>query len=196
MNCYILAGGQSRRFGRDKLLFKLNSKPTISYVVEAVLRAGLTPILVSKEPGKFEFLEGVQSLADELDFQSPVAGLYTAMNHCPEESFLLLAGDMPLIKPKLIRFLIDSYEGPITLVSIKAKLYPTLGVYSTSLIDKLRDYIEQGNRSIVGFLQRVGYKEVIEPEVASVDERLVSILNLNTPEDLREILKYLKDEDR
>ncbi len=196
MRCYILAGGQSRRFGRDKLLFKLNSKPTISLVVDAVLKAGLQAYILTKDTRKFDFIQEAQVIEDEVGFQSPLAGLYTAMKHCTEDKFLLLAGDMPLVKPEVIKFLLDSYEAPVTVVSIRAKLYPTFGVYSTSLLEKLEEYIEAGNRSMVGFLQRVGYKEVIEPDIATLDRNLESVLNLNTREDLIEILKYLRDEDK
>ncbi len=34
MECYILAGGKSKRFGEDKTLFNLLGKPMISHAVE------------------------------------------------------------------------------------------------------------------------------------------------------------------
>ena len=193
MECYILAGGESRRFGEDKLLFNLRGKPAVQYVVDAVLEVGLIPYVVTKDPSKFSSLQGAGVLGDSLSFQSPLAGLYTAMEHCNGDKFLLLGGDMPLVKPRAIKLLIDSYESPITIVSIKTKLYPTFCIYSTSLMERLEEYIERGFKSVVGFIRKVGYKEVIEEDMATVDPSLESVINMNTKEDAFKVLKYLQN---
>ncbi len=194
MRCYVLAGGQSRRFGEDKLLYKLKGKTTVERTLEAVIRAGLEPYLVAKDSDKFKNLQGIGVVEDLLQMQTPLVGLYTAMRHCDEDSFLLLAGDMPLVKPSVIEFLVSSYEPPTTVLSVKAKLYPTFCVYSTSLLDTLEDYMEAGHTSLKGFLRRVGFKEVIESDIAPLDPNLTSLLNMNTKEDMLKILKYIKDE--
>ncbi|NOZ88638.1 MAG: NTP transferase domain-containing protein, partial [Crenarchaeota archaeon] len=47
MTVFILAGGEGRRFGGDKLVALVDGEPGISRVVEAAWRAGAGEVLIS-----------------------------------------------------------------------------------------------------------------------------------------------------
>ena len=115
IECYILAGGQSRRFGEDKTLFPLKSKPCIQWVVEQAKSVCDRVFIVAKEPQKYSFMKGVELLKDILQEQFALAGLYTALSHTDQDKVVVLSADMPLIKGELISLIWERSKDKITL---------------------------------------------------------------------------------
>ncbi len=191
MECFILAGGQSRRFGEDKLLYRLNDLRTIDYVVRVAREVCSKVYIVTKDKEKFKDI-GVPLLEDLLPDQTPLVGIYTALMESSESPSLILSGDTPLIKPEVLKVLIEEYEEPITIFSIKGKVHPLIGIYSRELLPLLEDYLKLGGRSVIEFIEGVKYKTVTEEKLRDLDPELVSFLNMNTREDLRKVLEKLR----
>jgi molybdopterin-guanine dinucleotide biosynthesis protein A len=124
MECYILAGGQSRRFGEDKTLFPLKGKPCIQWVVEQAQRVCNRVFIVAKEPQKYSFLKGIELLKDILHGQFALAGLYTALSHTNQDKVVVLSADMPLIKGELISIVWERSKDK----TVKNALYSVEGV--------------------------------------------------------------------
>ncbi len=190
MECFILAGGESRRFGEDKLLYPFGDLRVVERVLQTAKEVSQRVYLVAKGRDKFSGLPA-EVLLDELPLQSPVVGLYTALRHASSSRVLLLSGDLPLLKPDVLKLLIRSYREPVTLFSIEGKLHPLIAIYSKDLLPEVKDYIDSGGRSMKGFLERVGYKTITEKEVLPLDPQLSSFLNLNTKDDLERALEIM-----
>lgn len=189
MECFVLAGGQSRRFGEDKLLFSLGGKRVIELVVSALKPVCSRLCLLTKEPEKFSFLSGVEVCKDLLQKQYALAGLYSALRELKGEKALVLAGDMPLIKPEVALYLWHRSRPPITVYNIKGKVYPLFGVYYKQVLEPLEEYIKTGGERLIDFLEKTGYAEIKEEEIKDIDPKLLSFINLNTKEDLQAIIK-------
>ena len=190
MECFILAGGQSRRFGEDKLLFKIRGIKTIERVIGSAREVCSKIYVVAKDRKKFRDL-GVEVVEDVLPDQAPIVGLYTALQMSPEDKIMILSGDLPLIKPEVLKLLIEEYEEPATVLYSDGKLHPLIGIYSRSLLPALEDYMKLGKRSLVGFLEQVKYKVVNEEDLRRVDPDLSSLMNMNTKEDLERIMERI-----
>lgn len=189
MECFVLAGGQSRRFGEDKLLFSLRGKRIIELVVSALKPVCQRLCLLTKEPEKFSFLSGVEVCKDLLQKQYALAGLYSALQKLKGEKALVLAGDMPLIKPEIALYLWNKSRPPITVYNIKGKVYPLFGVYYRWVLEPLEEYIKTGGERLIDFLEKTGYARIKEEEIKDIDPKLLSFINLNTKEDLQAIIK-------
>lgn len=50
MTGYILAGGLSRRFGRDKAMFLVEGEPLAARTARVLAEAGLDPVVLAREP--------------------------------------------------------------------------------------------------------------------------------------------------
>ncbi len=190
MECFILAGGQSRRFGEDKLLYRIGDLRTIDYVIKAAKSVCSKVYVVSKDREKFGDVEA-QVMEDVLPDQAPIVGLYTALRESSTGRALILSGDVPLIKPEVLKLLAEEYREPATLFSSEGKLHPLIGIYSRSLLPVLEDYLKLGRRSMVGFLESVSYKVIPEEKLRKVDPKLLSLLNMNTKEDLSRLLEIM-----
>lgn len=184
MKCFILAGGKSRRFGEDKLLYEIEGKKVIERVVGSAKSVCDEVFIVTKNPVKFEFLK-IPVILDKLPIQASIVGLYTALSHA-DEPVLILSGDLPLISPQVLKILMDSYEEPVTLAKTKDKLHTLIGVYSPKVTQTIKEFLRKKNYKLYKLVKKVGFKAVGFP-----DEYAPYFLNLNTKEDLR-ILREIK----
>jgi len=186
MKCYVLAGGRSRRFGTDKLLYPLFGVPVVERVVKTARSFFEEVYLVAKEEEKFAFL-GVPVLRDALPESASAVGLYTALLHAESPAFVL-SGDLPLVKRELFPLLIEAFEEPATVARTGEKLHPLVGVYGKEFLPFLEKKIKEKDYRLTAVLKEAGFKEVeVKPPL---DEAL---LNLNRPEDLRKVLTFEKD---
>jgi len=183
MECYILAGGRSRRFGEDKLLYRINSLRTIEYVIRAAGEISDHVCVVAKDRDKFRDL-GVPVVEDLLPDQAPIIGLYTALKLAQRDRILLLSGDIPLIKAEVLSLLVSEFREPVTILSARGKLHPLIGVYSKALYPVVEEHLKLGRRSLINLLRSLDFKTVGEDMLRAVDPELVSLTNMNTKEDL------------
>lgn len=180
VECFVLAGGSSRRFGEDKLLYTLGGETVIEHTLKPLKVLCKRLCLVAKDTGKFSFLKGVELLKDSIEKQYALAGLYTALENMKGERALILAGDMPLVKEQVVRLLLHKAEAPLTLFRIGGKLYPLFAVYYRQVLPELRVYLQTGGERLVEFVSRLPFKELSEKDVLEYDPQLLSFINMNT----------------
>jgi len=51
--------------------------------------------------------------------------------------------------------------------------------------------LDSGGKSLIGFLRNIPYRTIGEAEVKPIDPKLKSFLNMNTKEDLAELMEML-----
>lgn len=104
----VLAGGKSRRMGRDKALLRQGGETQLSRAV-VLLEAQLERVFVSTraeqdddaERGKFE------RIVDAYDDMGPLAGILSALEAHSDVGWLILACDLPNIDSKTVSFLLE-----------------------------------------------------------------------------------------
>ena len=77
---YILAGGQSRRFGSDKARATVNGRPQIQRIAETLRPAVTSVAIVADEADKYQDL-GLATIPDTAPGSGPLAGLAAALQH-------------------------------------------------------------------------------------------------------------------
>src|SRR6185295_17094217 len=91
----VLAGGRSRRFGRDKLVEPLDGRPLVQHAIDAV-RPIATEIIVVAAPGASPAVPGdVRLVNDAVAFEGPLAGLIGGLAAARSPTVVLVGGDMP-----------------------------------------------------------------------------------------------------
>ena len=113
----VLAAGQSRRMGRNKLLRPLDGKPVIRHVLDALAGAPLAEVVVvigHEAPFLRAALEGVDArLVENPAYASGLASSLQAGVSALDariEGAMIVLGDMPDMAPNLVERLIDVFS--------------------------------------------------------------------------------------
>jgi molybdopterin-guanine dinucleotide biosynthesis protein A len=197
----ILAGGFSRRFGRDKGLVVLAGKPLILHVIDRVYKV-VDEILVvvssEKQKNKFEVIleEKANLVIDKDDSQSPLVGAITGFETADAEYSLLLPCDTPLVSTQIVQFLLDMCVNRSAAIPRWPGGYiePLQAVYRTeSALTAAKTALKQGKmnmQSMIDNLSGVRYVSTIVLEQLEPD--LLTFFNVNTPQDLNKAEAILK----
>ncbi|MCL4487554.1 MAG: molybdenum cofactor guanylyltransferase [Chloroflexi bacterium] len=102
----IMAGGQSRRMGRDKAWIDFQGKALVEHVLDHVRPLCSEVYIVANDAAAFESL-GVPVVPDIFPGKGPLGGVYSGMLVAREQHCLAVACDMPFLNPALVRFLIS-----------------------------------------------------------------------------------------
>ena len=181
----ILAGGESRRLGRDKATLKLGGKALAHWVAEALAPAVAELWLVTNHPQTHLGLN-LPLITDLVPFQGPVGGLATALFYARTPWVLLASADAPFLSPQLAATLAGAagkISRPALVCRSERGLEPFPGLYATRLLTRIQDFLK-GKRTFMAFLDPLR-PEVWGPEVwRTYDPEGGSFLNLNQADDL------------
>jgi molybdenum cofactor guanylyltransferase len=184
---YIMAGGQSRRFGRDKSRALIDGKPLILHVVESLSDRCARVSVVTDMAGKYDDL-GLRSLADFRPGAGPLAGLERALADLrPDETWLLMvscdfvgaqAAWLEQLLAKRDEAMAD--EKHVIAFAKEGRFEPLFALYHGELLKTVRRRLESGQAAMHGLLNAAGLVAVPYPS------DWASAVNVNTPEDLRQ----------
>ena len=185
----ILAGGQSRRMGRDKSFIKLNGKTLIEHTIIKVKKFLPNLIIISNE-NKNEIMKyGIDLVNDCLGKnQGPLIGVMTAMKYIKDnkKNFDWIATfpcDTPFFPELLMKKFIDNSKSKKSLLyfaSSKGQRHNVFGLWSLKLYDKLHDDIVNKNSRKVEDWAEQNDVQRIEFSFEKDDP----FFNINTEEDL------------
>ena len=102
----ILAGGKSRRMGRDKAFLPFGKGVLIERVIEGLRQVTDVLLLISNTPEKYEGF-GLPMASDVIPEAGSLGGIYTGLVYTQRPYSLCLAYDMPFVKPEFLRFLCE-----------------------------------------------------------------------------------------
>ena len=183
----VLAGGESRRFGRNKALEPYRGKRFIDHCVES-LRLHCGPLLVVANDLSLLYDVNATLVRDVLPHQGPLGGIYTALLFSPWEWVLVKATDMPFLVPELVTLLLQAREQVDVVVPTVAEYYePLLALYHRRCLPVVADTLQREERRIVDFYRKVKVRAVSEAEWRPADPQGRSFWNMNTPEDWQQL---------
>ena len=192
----VLAGGRSRRMGRDKALLPFRGRTLIQRAT-GVLREALGEVfVVAHKTVGYEFL-GLPEYNDLWPGRGPLAGVHAALTHASGRPVFVLACDLPFVVPDLVRHLTahahrglkrESSEPRVWIPIVEGVRQPLCGVYSQECLHPLDRHLRSGQLTVADFL------DGIKTTVVAVDSRQAFfrpdlLANLNRPEDLSWALK-------
>ena len=186
----ILAGGRSRRLGRDKAVEPFDGEPLIRRVIrrasEAVAAASVVVVVADAERAAALPLDDHHRTAvDIFPDCGSLGGIYTGLDAAPTDWALVAACDMPFLCGPLLSHLASLRADVDAVVPmVDGRPEPTHALYSRRCLPAIEARLQARELKISGFFEDVAVRYVPEDEVRSFDPDLLSFFNINRPEDL------------
>ncbi|WP_456288616.1 molybdenum cofactor guanylyltransferase [Paenibacillus sp. AK002] len=183
-----LAGGASRRMGKNKALLPMEGMSLIERTVHALDKVSGRVILSTNDPGPYQFL-GLECVPDLYVGQGPMAGLHAALRSSRSTWNLVAACDMPYIHERFLQGLLDLANMQDTADAIipvvEGRMHPLLAAYRREVAESLERRLIRGQLRMVEWVQELNAVFANEEELAevtSLDPRRI-LFNMNTPVD-------------
>ena len=186
----ILAGGQSRRLGRDKAVEPFGGEPLIRRVIrlasDAVSASNVVVAVADADRAAALPLDDNHVTAVDLfpDCGS-LGGIYTGLHAAPTGWNLVTACDMPFLSSPLLAHMASLRAGVDAVVPvIDGRPEPTHALYHRRCLPAIEAKLRAAQLKISGFFDDVNVRYLQEDEVREFDPELLSFFNINRPEDL------------
>ena len=186
----ILAGGMSRRMGRDKAALPFGEETMLSHLVHTYQPYFDLTAVSLNTPGRFD-TAGAMEVVDRRPGEGPMAGLEAAFLDTGADVIFLTGTDLPFGDPALARHLVESLgTHDICLIRSDKGPEPLFAVYSSRCLSAIRKSLEEGRRSMYGVIQQMDTLELPAESLPQFDiARILS--NVNDPEEYAKALERL-----
>lgn len=191
----LLAGGMSKRMGKDKGLVKIGNRFLYQYPLK-VLEALCDEILISTCKD-LTIPETHTTVCDEIDGVGPIGGIYTCLKRSSNDLAIVLSYDLPLINTGLLTFLLRECEAyDIVLPALQEnRPEPLCGIYRKNVANILGDMIEKRRYAVHGALPFVRNRIIlIEKQMPFFRPDI--FLNINEESDLDRLPPGFGNENR
>ncbi len=175
----VLAGGESRRMGRDKAGLFYAGRPQLERAF-GLLAPRVAPCFVSLRADQADdpVRRGWPGIVDRLEGIGPAAGLLAAHEAYPEVAWLVLACDLPLLDGASLDALIQARGEGRVAVAFRSEHdgapEPLCAVWEPVALDRLRCRVAEGGGSLRRVLGGAGVCLLAPRTSGALD-------NVNTP---------------
>ena len=187
----ILAGGQSTRMGSDKALLELHGKRMLERVHCTMASLFGSTLLITNSPERYSFLP-CPAAPDRFVGAGSLAGIHAALTHATTEWVFVVACDMPLLSPAVIRYLCSlNEEYEIVVPESSSGLEPLHALYRRSCLPEMEAMLSGSRKRIIELYDLKKTRRVAWHEIASLAGAETSFLNLNTPAEFQAVTDAL-----
>lgn len=184
----VLAGGRSRRLGRNKALLPFGGRPLLHIVCERVAQVCPQVVVATSAGGMSgDAPAGVEVVRDEKPGQGPLAGMQAGLRAAAFDYALVVACDMPFLSPSLLRYMADlprDYQA--LLPEWQGRRHPLHAIYARACLPVINALLSEGQRSVQELLARVDVRLLSQGDIRQRDPAGLSLFNLNDAQDLKE----------
>ena len=186
----ILAGGKSRRMGRNKALLPFRGRPLVARVHETVQPLFEDIFLITNDPERFDFLPCPQ-IPDRVPGKGPISGVDAALRFSRYPYVLVVGCDTPFLSPSLLELLAGKTQDADLVIPCGPRgPEPLCAVYGKGCLPLIEESLREGDFSLMEPIGRLRTREIPAEEVAGVDPGFRSFMNINTPGDFRMLSEH------
>ncbi len=197
---YVLAGGGSTRFGRDKALAEVGGTPMLARMIE--LMGGFTTKVRIVGPLEKYADFGVEIVADRWPGEGPLGGIISALEDEPKSPAesnwsLILSCDMPFLTQDWLQFMANraaKSSAQVVLPRSASGPEPLCACWQTDAAAKLRSGFERGVRKVTEGIAMLRAEVLDEADWKRFDSEGRLFWNMNTAADYEEARRILEAE--
>jgi molybdopterin-guanine dinucleotide biosynthesis protein A len=183
----ILAGGESRRYGKNKALVEIDGIPLIGKVVSVMQRVFHHVVLITNTPDEYTSLK-LPMYEDLIKGLGPLGGIFTALMTIGNEAGFFVACDMPSLNRELIHHMVkvsDDFDAVVP--RIQGNVEALHALYTKRCLPAIRRLVDDRVYQIFRFFPEISVRYVDDNEIRCFDPELRSFFNVNRPQELGRI---------
>ncbi len=178
----VLAGGQSRRMGRDKAFMTFQGRSLIERTLDVLARLCQELIIVADRTERYAHL--ARTVPDVFKGRGTLGGIHAGLAVMIHDLAIVVACDMPFLNLQALDYMVGLAPGCDVVVPHVAGYYePLHAVYRRSCVGPIADLLAAGPSRIVEFYDQVRVCRVGEEDIRRFDPDLRTLTNVNTPKD-------------
>jgi molybdenum cofactor guanylyltransferase len=173
----IVAGGESRRMGRDKSMLPYRGAPLIQHLVRA-LAPHFSDLIVSTNSLETHSFLDLPLVPDRVPGRGPMGGIYSAVDASVYDMNFVVACDVIQPSTELIARLLAAlpgHEAAVPVIAGSDCLEPLFAAYGKAILPAMHTALEQGQYKLQVFLR--------SRPVKTVTIAAGMLTNINTAED-------------
>lgn len=171
----VLAGGASRRMGKNKAELVLNGKTLLQHQVDKLRALGIGDIMLSG--AGCPALPGTRVVPDEFPGKGPLAGLQACLKSARNPACLVLSVDTPLVPVSALARLCGAHREGVTVLCCGGREEPLIAVYDRSAAVPIQAMLERGEYAVRTLKNAVPWGRFDYPGPEEL------LINCNRPED-------------
>lgn len=184
LTAVVLAGGPGSRLGGGKPWRTLAGRRLVDLALERARELCPQVVVAAVDCADFADLT-CPIVADRWPGQGPLASLATVLLDTPATSVLLLPVDAPLMRPALLRRILELSPGRQAVACQgPGGLEPLMAWYSRACLPEAQRMVQAGELRLRLLLRHVDAYILSREEVARLDPEDLSFINVNFPQDL------------
>lgn len=184
----ILAGGLSRRMGRDKAALPAGDGTLIEHLARR-LAPVVDETIVAGGSGR-DHPPGARMVEDRYPGLGPLAGIHAGLLAARYPQVWVVGCDLPDVDPglaSLLRGLAGDYD--VVVPRLDSEPQGVCALYDRELASRIEGLLAAGERRVKMLLAASRVRYVTVEELRAVDPELRSFRNINTPADYEAWLK-------
>jgi molybdenum cofactor guanylyltransferase len=182
---FVMAGGKSRRMGRDKALLRWQGATLLDGALER-LRGVCGRVFILCGPDRRYEDHGVGVLVDGTRDAGPLAGLVAGLERLDDEPGVFLAVDLPHVPGALLEDLIARAAANDAVVPVSEQgPEPLCAVYRRACLEPASRRLAAGELKMTSFWPDVRLALVGSADLRRFGDPATLFRNLNAPSDLQ-----------
>jgi len=193
---YVLAGGASSRFGRDKALAELVGKTLLERTLTLLKACGVREAAIVGAKSRYGRF-GARCVKDKWPGQGPLGGIITALgttvvNKYGYKCSLILSCDMPFLTADWLSYMFECgrlSDADVIVPASQQGLEPLCACWNTSALARLQDAFDEGVRKVTEAMKRLRVEVLDETHWKRFDSAGRLFWNMNTQQDYEEAVQ-------
>jgi len=177
----IIAGGKSRRMGRDKAQIIFDNQSFLDNVISLVENF-TSDIVISSNQNP---VTNYPVIVDIYKNIGPIGGLYAGLQAVRNDYVLVLPVDMPLLNKNVLKYLFEHInpDKKINVFHLNNRPQMLTGIYHKDVLPVIKEQITQKDYKLQHLLQKVSFN-LIDASAFEND-----FVNVNSPDELNRLNK-------
>ena len=177
----ILAGGRSSRMGADKASLRFGDETMLQRITRTIKQVADDVVVVARR--EQDVPAGVCVVHDPVEDLGPLAGIAAGLAASTTDLNIVIACDMPLIKPAVLQRLVAMIgDDDACVAMVDGHASALCGVYRSRVAQDAQALLDAGERRVMRLLDRIKTKRVDAALLRDIDPDLLTFVSCDTPE--------------